>query len=97
MGRYFIYAIEGYTGGYYFCVKCIQLNCNFSKKGTNHEQASGCLLFFEFLENVTIKEPFGFRILKHLRIQIPSGFGLLNFCKDLVVQCKVLQLVLWFF
>lgn len=55
------------------------------------------ILFFEFLENVTIKEPFGFRILKHLRIQIPSGFGLLNFCKDLAVQGKVLRLVLWFF
>jgi hypothetical protein len=54
-------------------------------------------LFFEFLENVTIKEPFGFRILKHLRIQVPSGFGLLNFCKDLAVQGKVLRLVLWFF
>jgi hypothetical protein len=45
MGRYFIYAIEGYTGGYHFCAKCIQLNYNFSKKGTNPEQASGCLLY----------------------------------------------------
>jgi hypothetical protein len=72
MGRYFIYAIEGYTGGYHFCAKCIQLNYNFSKKGTNHEQASGCLLYI-------------CRILKHLRIQVPSSFGLLNFCKHLAV------------